>query len=361
MSRMKTIRVLCALLVAFAPMCGIAAETDSVPTWSWFGDGLLRAESINGIPRADDAFDRVWARGRFGAQFDPSPQWHFAISAKASKANNANDQDRRDNRNERSNAIGLDRLFLRWQATESAALTLGKTELPLDLTPLTWDRDLRPAGLSADVSTEVGEFNRLALVGGYFAGSHLYGDDSRIAAAQLAFHWREGAPLNASALVAYLDFSDLNQAALQGLTRTNRRLGAGLLSDYRLVDLQLVGRAHAGAWPLELRLDFVRNLGADNLRDGARASLVLGDMRQPHSWEFGFAAERIQRDAVMAAFNSDDWWFHSNMRGVMPWIGYGIDGTWSLRLAGFRERRDGVSEHTRRVLLDLNASFGGRP
>ncbi|TLY52219.1 MAG: hypothetical protein E6K53_04925 [Gammaproteobacteria bacterium] len=57
----------------------------------------------------------------------------------------------------------------------------------------------------------------------------------------------------------------------------------------------------------------------------------------------------------MAAFNSDDWWFHSNMRGVMPWIGYGLDSTWSVRLAGFRELRDGVSVHTRRVMLDLNA------
>ncbi len=335
----------------------VAAEPDATPVWSWFGDGLLRAEDVSGIPRADDAFHRASARGRFGVQFDPSPEWRFAIAGKVSKANNANDQDRRDNRNERSNAIGLDRLFVRWQASESAALTLGKNELPLDLTPLVWDRDLRPTGLSADVSTSVGEFDRVAFVGGYFAGSHLYGDDSRIGALQAAYHWREGAPLSASALVAYLDFSDLHQAALQGLTRTNRRVGASLISDYRLVDVQLVGRARVHEWPLELRLDFVRNLGADDLRDGARASLVLGDMRQPRSWEFGFAVERIQRDAVMAAFNSDDWWFHSNMRGVMPWIGYGLDGTWSLRLAGFRERRDGVSVHTRRVMLDLNARF----
>lgn len=355
---MKATEMLITALIALALVpTAMAAEADAVPAWTWFGEGLLRAENVDGIPRADDTFDRAWARVRFGAQFDPSPQWHLAIAGKVSKANNANDQDRRDNRNERSNAIGLDRLLLRWQATESAALTLGKSELPLDLTPLIWDRDLRPAGLSADMSAGVGEFDRIAFVGGYFAGSHLYGDDSRIAAAQAAYHWREGAPLSASALVAYIDFSDLRQASLQGLTRTNRRIGTTLVSDYRLVDLQLVGRARAGAWPLELRLDFVRNLGADDLRDGARASLVLGDMRQPRSWEFGFAVERIQRDAVMAAFNSDDWWFHSNMRGVMPWIGYGFDSTWSVRLAGFRERRDGVSVHTRRVMLDLNARF----
>jgi len=41
----------------------------------------------------------------------------------------------------------------------------------------------------------------------------------------------------------------------------------------------------------------------------------------------------------------------------MPWIGYGFDATWSLRLAGFREQRDGVSVHTDRVLLDVNARW----
>ena len=48
-----------------------------------------------------------------------------------------------------------------------------------------------------------------------------------------------------------------------------------------------------------------------------------------------------EKDAVMAAFNSDDWWFHSAMRGQLVWIGYGLDATWNLRLAAFHERRDG--------------------
>jgi len=106
-----------------------------------------------------------------------------------------------------------------------------------------------------------------------------------------------------------------------------------------------------------LRLDLLRNVGADNLRDGARGSIVLGDRLQPHGWEFGLAAQRIQRDAAMAAFNSDDWWFHSFAHGVMPWVGYGFDATWSLRVAGFHEQRDGATVHTDRLLLDVNARW----
>jgi hypothetical protein len=109
--------------------------------------------------------------------------------------------------------------------------------------------------------------------------------------------------------------------------------------------------------PLEARLDLVRNLGADDQRNGARFSIVLGDSRQPHGWEFGIADQRIQRDAVMAGFNSDDWWFHSWARGVSPWIAYGFNATWSSRLAAFHERRDEISGYTDRVLLDVYARW----
>ena len=71
----------------------------------------------------------------------------------------------------------------------------------------------------------------------------------------------------------------------------------------------------------------------------------------------GFAAQRIQRDAVMAASNSDDWWFHSWARGIMPWLAYGFSDIWSARLAAFHERRDGVGDYTDRVLLDVYARW----
>ena len=157
--------------------------------------------------------------------------------------------------------------------------------------------------------------------------------------------------------LAYLDFSDLGELTSQGLARTNTIVAGRLVNDYRLLDLQLIGHAEWAQWPIEARLDLVNNTGADNSNQGARASLVAGDRTQPRAWEFGYAFQRIQRDAVMAAFNSDDWWFHSAVRGQMIWIGYGIDATWNLRLAGFHERRDGLDEYTDRIRLDLTARW----
>ena len=334
-----------------------AAEESETKAWSWFGDLMLRGDHVTGIPRADDSLQRTFGRGRLGVLYDPIPALEFGGAVKLAASTDDNTNDRINNFDERSNDIALDQLFVRWRAGENASLLFGKSVFPFELSPLTWDQDLRPVGVSGQTAFAVGELDRLAFSAGYFNGNLPYGDDSRIGAVQAAYRWHEGAPTSASVLLSYLDFSSLDQLTAQGLARTNRRVGTHLVSDYRLFDVQLVGRFHPGEWPLEARLDLLRNLGADDERDGARFSLVLGDRRQPHGWEFGVATQRIQRDAAMAAFNADDWWFHSWSHGVMPWIGYGFDATWSMRVAGFHEQRDETSRHTDRVLLDVYAQW----
>jgi hypothetical protein len=351
------------LLVLCGPAfaAGEAIESMEEPAsspWTWFGDVLLREDHVHGIPRTvEPNIQRVFGRGRFGVLYDPIPTLEFGGAIKLAAASNRNAEDRSYNLNERSNDIALDQLFVRWRPTEATSLLAGKAVFPLELTPLVWDQDLRPVGVSVATSAPVNPSDRLSLVAGYFNGNLPYGDDSRIGAVQAGYHWHEGQPASASVLLAYLDFSSLEQLTLQGLARSNRRVGTKLVSDYRLLDLQFVGRLRPGDWPLEARVDLLRNLGADDQRDAGRVSLVLGDRRVPRGWELGFAAQRIQRDAAMAAFNSDEWWFHSFARGVMPWVGYGFNATWSARLAAFHERRDGASQHTDTILVDVNAQW----
>jgi len=334
------------------------AEETAASAWSWFGDLLLRGDHVTDIPRpVEPDVHRVFGRGRAGVLYDPIPTLELGAAIKLAASDLDNAEDRSYNNNERSNDIAVDQFFLRWRPNETTSLLVGKAVFPLELSPLVWDSDLRPLGLSVQSTWQVGTFDHIGITAGYFNGNLPYGDDSRIGALQAAYRWHEGAPTNAAVLLSYLDFSDLDTLTLQGQSRTNRRIGNHLLSDYRLLDLQFVGRMRPGDWPLEARVDLLRNLGADDQRDGARFSLVLGDRRQPRGLEFGFAAQRIQRDAAMAAFNSDDWWFHSFAHGVMPWIGYGFDATWSMRLAGFREQRDNAAVHTERILLDLDARW----
>jgi hypothetical protein len=355
---------ICLLLAgAYGPLAAAdellnAPATEATSPWSWFGDLMLRYDRVRDIPRpVESDIHGGFGRARLGVLYDPIPNLEFGGAIKLAYASIPNEENRSYNLNERANDIALDQFFMRWHPNENTSVLVGKAVFPFELSPMVWDEDLRPIGLSGQTSFAIGDFDRLGFTAGYFAGDLPYGDDSRIGAVQAAYRWHEGAPTSGSVLLSYLDFSSLEQLTLQGLARTNRHVGIHLVSDYRLLDLQFVGRMHPGEWPLEARIDLLRNLGADNLRDGARGSIVLGDRRQPHGWEFGFAIQRIQRDAAMAAFNSDDWWFHSFAHGFMPWVGYGFDATWSVRLAGFHEQRDGVAVHTDRVLLDVNARW----
>ncbi len=339
----------------------LSAQDEPQPktsAWSFFGDAMLRYDHTDDIPRpVEPDIERVFGRARLGVLYDPIPELELGAAIKLAAANNDNSEDRSYNENERSNDIALDQFFARWKFSDSTSALLGKAVFPLELSPMVWDSDLRPVGASVDTSLAVNGSDRLQFTVGYFAGDLPYNDDSRILAAQAAYRWHEGQPVNGAVIVSYLGFSDLGELTLQGLSRSNLRIGNQLVDDFHLLDTQFVWRMRPFDMPLEARVDLLRNLAADSARDGARGSIVLGDRRIPHGWEFGLSAQRIQREAAMAAFNSDDWWFHSFARGVMPWIGYGFNATWSARLAEFHERRDGVADYTDRVLLDLYAQW----
>ena len=104
-----------------------------------------------------------------------------------------------------------------------------------------------------------------------------------------------------------------------------------------------------------LRVDLVRNHRVDVNRDGLRARFAWGEARGLGGPELGYVYQRIEREAVPGSFNSDDWWFHSADRGHSAWIAIGLGESAFVRVTGFDERRDDLSEHTRRLLIELTA------
>ena len=324
----------------------------------WYGDLRLRGERTTDIPARADDIERVRSAVRAGGRYANDSGWEFAAAVKLAAGSDDNDDNRRNNDNEESDSASFDEWYAAYSFGEGAGqLQLGKGRMPLVLSPLTWDRDLRPVGASLDYSTAVRDFDALHFTAGYFAGDHLYGDESRIGALQIGYGWMEGAETGFSTFLSYLDFTDIDVLAREGLGRTNRRVAGKFVSDYRLLDLQFIGRTQAFDAPLVARLDLVRNLGADDLRDGARFSLIWGSADEFGGWELGYSIQRAQRDAVLAAFAEDDWWFHTFARGYMPWVAYGINQNWTVQASGFFERRDGVDEYTERLLLDLRSRW----
>jgi hypothetical protein len=342
---------------AFEPdplLAGYAQDAEPA-AWQPFGDSSLSFDRVTGLPGAREV-ERLRGRLRLGLRRD-GDDWSAAFAGKAGAGSDRNADNRRNNDNEASDGVALDQAWLRWQPSDATAITIGQQPLPLQLTPLTWDRDLRPRGISLEQQWPLGDFDRLRLALGHYAGNHLYGDRSGLTAAQLGWHYQEGAPFAADIQLGWLGFDRLQRATAEGLTRGNRQSGGRLRSGYRLLDLQFGLRWERAGGPLALRADLLRNLGADDLDRGGRLSLIHGHADRLGGWEFGFAWQRIQRDAAMAAFNSDDWWFHSAARGGMPWLSYGFLGGWTLQVSGFLERADGRDERVRRLLVELRSGF----
>jgi hypothetical protein len=341
---------------------GIAsAEADLEPALlSRFLDTQMRFERTVDIPGRSDDIERFRLRLRGGLVWTGRSGLELGAALEAQVASSSNAETRRNLDNERADQVLLDQLYLRYALSERSTVSLGKTVLPLTLTPLIWDADLRPIGVSTRFSGALSDFSNWHLDLGYFAPDHLFDDDSRLAALQVAFGFNEGAPSAGALRLSYLEFSDVQRLVDAGLGRTNRRIAVNgknvYLSDYRLLDVIVSGRIEVAGKPLELTLDHVRNLGADDRNRAGRAALTWGDA-SGGGVELGFAYQRIQQDAVLAAFSEDDWWFHSFARGGMPWIGYGFSDQLQLRLAGFRERRDGVAQSTDRILLDVNGNW----
>lgn len=326
--------------------------------WRSFGDAQMRGDRVAGLPGGRADLQRMKFRVRTGLRRDEGDVWAAAIAMRVAAASDRNQGNIVNNDNERSDDIGIDQAWLRWRVGEHASLDVGKAPLPLALTPMLWDPDLRPRGAVFSHSRSVRTFDKVHWSVSALDVDHPLADGPRLYAAQLGWHWREGAPLSFSAVGSYLAFGRLDPLARAGLARGNPVRNGRYLDDYRLADVQLALRRNPQGEgnALEFRVDAVRNLGASRAADGARASLTWGGTRA-RQWEAAYAYQRIQSAAVLAAANSDDWWFHAGTRGHMASLAYAFDDIWGMRFTGFAETRDGLERRTHRMLLELQAHW----
>jgi hypothetical protein len=333
-----------------------------------FADVRLRGDFVRDLPRpVDKDFDRGIFRARPGVRWLPDDALEFGAALRINLGTDGNGKTRFNVDNEKADDAGLDQAYLLAHLGADTDLLVGQTTFPLWLSPMVWDPDLRPQGVSVRHGIPVGDFSSLELLGGVFLGNHLYGDKSRIRAAQAIFNLNEGTPLAWRFSLAWLDFSELDKLADEGLARTNRvaletyagEYGptATYANEYSLADVRAGVTLNKFGFPVRLQLDAVRNVSVGSDGFGFRADLILGDSRRRHGPEVGGSWQRVQREAVVAAFANDDWWFHTRMRGTMLWAAYGITDSLRVQLSGFAERLDVASDHNWRALIDVEWTY----
>jgi hypothetical protein len=253
--------------------------------------------------------------------------------------------------------VALDRAFLEYRPRwfKPLAVTGGKFAYTWHRTELTWDNDTNPEGISQTLNFEFNgrALERVTLVGFQLPFHEVGGRgnaDSTVYGGQVQSHWRLHPRVKFAGYTAFYNFHRAD--AVANTLRTNSvfnnllPLGGGRVQNARTTAapfqfasrfavLDVIARLDvdtgAPRWPLLLQLDFANNTrpcanlpalapGATltapcNPRDRSAywADVRAGRLQERGDWTFGYSFIRIEREAVLGAFNYSDLMQNSNV------------------------------------------------
>jgi len=263
-------------------------------------------------PRMEIGINRVTVG--FGGEFNYSQDKNYL------PANQAIIRD-----NYRSREARVDLAFARWQIGSGARLEGGRFEMPVALTEMLWDRDLRPQGgaLTLEAHDEGGR-PRLGLTLLGARDSHVFDDDGvGMLLASGAGFFGAGEQGRIEVRGTFVKFTSVDKLETR-IRRQNSRIGGLLFQDYDVLD-GIVRYRRDGGVPVQLVADVCWNLGADPTaraageaprknNQGLWLAAVVGSTRSRRlRLEYTFA--RVDKDATVAAYATDDFFWATGWLG----------------------------------------------
>lgn len=324
-----------------------------------FGDLRLRHENTTGIPGRSVGVTRTRATLRAGLRWSVDPRYGAELSGRAAIGS---EEDREFPRvdNDAPDTLQLDRAMLWLVPWPGARASAGRMPMPLQLTELLWDEDLRPWGIAITQRLPVRAFDVARIGAGVWRRDEIK-EDGAVGVVQAGYALREGAELSGGVTLSFLWFDDMDALARRGLGRQNL---TGLLPPvyaerFRVADLQLEGRIPAGPLSVAAGVDVARNVEPGRASGAARTRLAAGRFGEGAGAEIGWAWMRAEQEALPGAYASDDWWSRTRMRGHMGWVTLGWSDWLRLRLFGTLEWRDGADVRTERAAAELTLRLPG--
>jgi len=204
--------------------------------------------------------------------------------------------------------------------------TGGRFVMPLPLSEMIWDRDLRPQGGALALQFEEGS-GRFALHGIYATGSHVFADDSEMFGGSVELELQSGQTGELQLGGSYLEFRDLD-ALDPFLRRQNTTLAGVFLHEYKVIDVRarIVSR---GQFPIELVADYCWNRALEENNKGLWLAAALGELGVSRA-RLEYTYSKIDRNAVVAAFNTDDFFWGTGWEGHRADLGSATSRSASL-------------------------------
>lgn len=222
--------------------------------------------------------------------------------------------------------LDLDQYWLTYKPARLPwySFTAGKFAYTWYRTELTFDNDINAEGFSQTLSFDFKDspLTNLTLVGFALPFNELAAAGDSIAwGGQVQTQWKLSERVQLGLHAAGVNFRNADSIAQAigagtlrpSLALTNRvRLNnsgavVGYVSKFAYLDLIAeLNYRWRPRWPVRLTLDFVNNTRAADERSGYWAELALGRTQEKGDWQLGYTLIRIERDAIIGAFNFDD-------------------------------------------------------
>jgi len=211
--------------------------------------------------------------------------------------------------NYKSRNARLDLAFLRLE-TDWFGFEGGRFLMPIGLTEMIWDADLRLQGGEVTLGVPFGDAGRFSVTGVHARGSHVFEDDD-------TKMWMASGVIDTGSfemIGSFIRFEGLEGLDPRLRRQNSRRLdGSFRLERYDVLDFVLRLRKE-GQVTTELVADFSWNLEADDDNRGTWLSLNLGDLVTTRG-RLGYTYANIDQDATLGAYNTDDFIWATGWEG----------------------------------------------
>jgi hypothetical protein len=253
--------------------------------------------------------------------------------------------------NYKSREARVDLAYLRFQPATWAEVQGGRIEMPVGVTEMIWDRDLRPQGgaLTLSVRDSKGD-TRLGLTGLWARGSHVFEDgDSTMLVASAEGVLSSSIRSRFSITGSFFKFTEINDLTPE-IRRQNTRVAGLLVRDYEVVDI-VARLGSEGRVTTQIVADYCWNTAADESNKGLWLALVLGSTKTARA-RLEYVYARIDKDATLAAYNGDDFFWGTGWEGHRVDLGVKASANSSIHAIGEIARfKDSPNPEER----DLNA------
>ena len=239
--------------------------------------------------------------------------------------------------------IGFDKYYLTYKPKwfKPLGLSVGKMTYPWYRTPLTFDNDVNPEGLSQTLSFDLKSpgLKNITFVGFQLPFNEVSGGyDSFILGGQIQARFKVTDKTSFALYASGVNFNRADPIAVaiaagtlkpslsnSNTFRTNAAGNViGYASKFAYLDLiSVVDYKWSARWPMTLTFNFVNNTrAATTERTAYMADVTFGQLKEAKDIQFGYGYWWVERDAVIGAFNESDLRSATNVKNHRLLFGY---------------------------------------